>query len=75
MGDYIGENVMSGTCSEYGGEVICIQGLVGKLRGRDHLGDPGVNGRITLRRIFRNFDVGLWTVLTWVRTGRDSGDL
>jgi len=47
----------------------------GNLRERDHLGDPGVDGRITLRRIFRNFDVGLWTVLTWVRTGRDSGDL
>jgi hypothetical protein len=27
--------------------------LVGKPEKRDHLGDPGVNGRIILRRIFR----------------------
>jgi len=27
--------------------------LVGKLDGRDHLGDPGVDGRIILRWIFR----------------------
>ena len=25
---------------------------------RDHLGDPGVEGRIILRRIFRKWDVG-----------------
>jgi len=25
---------------------------------RDHLGDPGVNGRILLIRIFRKWDVG-----------------
>jgi hypothetical protein len=27
------------------------------LRERDHWGDPGVNGRIILRRIFRKWDV------------------
>jgi len=27
--------------------------LVGNLRERDHLGDPGVDGRIILRWIFR----------------------
>jgi hypothetical protein len=27
--------------------------LVGKPEGRDHLGDPGVDERITLRWIFR----------------------
>jgi len=30
----------------------------GKLRERDHLGDPGVDGRIILRWIFRKWDVG-----------------
>ena len=35
------------------------------LRERDHLGDPGIDGRITLRRIFRKWDVGGmdWTEL------------
>jgi hypothetical protein len=31
------------------------------------LGDTGVDGRIILRRIFRKWDVGVWTVLSWVR--------
>jgi len=30
----------------------------GNLRERDHLGDPGVDGRIMLRWIFRKWDVG-----------------
>jgi hypothetical protein len=28
--------------------------LVGKSEGRDHLGDPGIDGRIILKWIFRN---------------------
>jgi hypothetical protein len=28
------------------------------LRGKDHLGDPGLDGRIILRWIFRKWDVG-----------------
>jgi hypothetical protein len=27
------------------------------VRGRDHWGEPGVDGRIILRRIFRKWDV------------------
>ena len=30
----------------------------GKVRERDHLEDPGVDGVIILRRIFRKWDVG-----------------
>jgi len=33
------------------------------LRERDHLGDPGVDGRIILRWIFRKWDVN-WIGLT-----------
>ena len=33
--------------------------LVGNLRERDHMEDPGVNGRIILRWIFRKWDVGV----------------
>jgi hypothetical protein len=32
--------------------------LVGNLRERDHLEDPGIDGRIILRGIFTKWDVG-----------------
>jgi hypothetical protein len=41
--------------------------LVRNLRERDHWGDLGVDGRIILRRIFRKWDVVLWTGLSWLR--------
>jgi hypothetical protein len=41
--------------------------LWGNLRERDHWGDPGVEGRIILRRMFRKWDVGVWTRLSWLR--------
>jgi hypothetical protein len=31
--------------------------LIGNLRERNHLGDPGVDGRIILRWIFRKWDL------------------
>jgi hypothetical protein len=39
----------------------------GNLRERDHWGDPGVDGSIILRWIFRKWDVGVWTELGWSR--------
>ena len=48
--------------------------LVDKPEG-DHLGDPGVDGRIILRRIFRKWDVGAWTGSSWLRIGRGGGHL
>jgi len=43
--------------------------LMGKPEGKDHLGDPSVDGRIILRWIFRKWDVGVWTGSNWLRTG------
>ena len=54
LGDKIENNEMGGTCSAYGGEERRIQGFGGgNMKGRDHLGDSGVDGRIILRWIFR----------------------
>jgi hypothetical protein len=39
----------------------------GNLREGDHCGDPGLDGRIILRVIFRKWDVGVRTGLSWLR--------
>jgi len=50
--------------------------LVGvNVRERDRLGDPGVDGRIILRWIFRKGYVGVWTGLSWLKIGRGGGHL
>ena len=47
----------------------------GNLKERDHLGDPGLDGRIILRWIFRQCDVGIWTGSSWSRIVTDGGHL
>ena len=49
--------------------------LVGKPEERDHLEDPGVEGRTILIWIFGKWDVGAWTGSNWLRIGRGSGHL
>jgi hypothetical protein len=73
-GDKIEKNEMGGTCSAYGGEA-CTGYWWGNLRERDHWGDPGVDGRVMLRWIFRKWDLGLWTELSWLRIETGGGHL
>jgi hypothetical protein len=47
----------------------------GNLTVKDHWGDPGVDGRIVLKWIFRKWDVVLWTGLIWLRIKTDGGHL
>jgi len=47
----------------------------GNLREKIHLRDQGLDGRITLRWIFRKWDVGVWTGSSWLRIGTGGGHL
>ena len=67
---------MGGACSAYGREERRIHGIGGgNLRERDHLEDPGIDGRKLLRWIFRKWDVGVWTGSSWLRIETFCGHL
>ena len=46
---------------------------MGNVRESDHWGDPGVDGKIISRWIFRKYDVGVWTGSSWLRIGTGGG--
>ena len=49
----IKSRMMGGACGTYGERRGVYRVLVGRPKGKNHLGDPGVDGRIILRWIFR----------------------
>jgi hypothetical protein len=49
--------------------------LDGKSEGKNHWGEPGVDGRIILRLTFRKWDVGIWTRFGWLRIETGDGHL
>jgi hypothetical protein len=49
--------------------------LVRKPKGKRLLGRPRRNGRIILRWIFREWNVGVWTGSSWLRIRTGGGHL
>ena len=47
--------------------------LVGKREGKNHLEDPGVDGRVILRKFFRKWNVNTLSGSIWLRIGTDGG--
>ena len=54
----------------WAGHVPCM-----KERRGVYLEDSNIDGRIILRCIFRKWDVGAWTGLSWLSTGTGGGHL
>jgi len=61
--------------SVLGRREVCTGFWWGNRREREHLGDPGVDGRIILRRLFRKWDVGVGAGSSWLRVGTGGGHL
>jgi len=66
---------MGGACRLWGTEEAYRGFWWGNSRETDHLGDPGIDGRIILRWIFRKWDVGELTGSIWLRIGTGGGHL
>jgi hypothetical protein len=66
---------MGGACSTYGERRGAYGVLVMKSKGKNHMEDPDVDGRIILSWIFRKWDGELWTGLIWLRKGTSGGRL
>ena len=53
---------MASACRTYGVDEMCIQSLVSNSEEEDHLKDPGVDGRMTLKWILKPWD----GIMNWI---------
>jgi hypothetical protein len=44
-----------------------------KYMSKDYLQDPGVEKRMTLKRVLKEFNVKLWIEFMWLRIGTNGG--
>ena len=57
----------AGHVARMGRGEVCTRFWWGNLRVKDHWGDPGVDGRIILRWIFRKWEGDVGTGWSWLR--------
>jgi len=62
---------MRGECNTYGGEERHIQGFSGEIREGDNLENSGIDGRIILKWIFKEWCGGLGGGMDWIDVARD----
>jgi hypothetical protein len=65
----------AGHVARLGRGQACTMFLWGDLRERDHWGEPGVDGKVISRWIFRNWEMGVWAGLRWLRIEPAGGQL
>jgi hypothetical protein len=65
----------AGHVARMGRGAVCTGFWWGNLREREHWGDPDVDGRIILRRIFRKWEGVVGTGWSWLRIGTGGGHL
>ena len=73
MTKQINKNEMDELRSTYGGKEGCIKVLVGKHEGKRPLGRPSLRWEDNIKFDFREINLGTWTLLIWLRTGRSDG--
>jgi len=62
---------MSGSCSTYGREESCIQGLVWKREGKRSFGRPRRKWEDNIKMDLQEVECGAWTglICLWIGTG------
>jgi hypothetical protein len=67
LGDQIENNEIGEACSSYGEREVHTRFWWGDLREGDHPGDPGVDGRMILKWIFKKWGGGMG----WIELAED----
>jgi hypothetical protein len=67
------KNEIGQTCSTYGVEKGVYRVFVEKSEGKYHLENPGADGSLILRWLFRKWVGWTWTGLICLRIGTDGG--
>jgi hypothetical protein len=73
LGNQIEKNEMGRPVACMGKREVHTGVWWGDLREGDHLGDPGIDGRIILKWLFKKWNGRAWTGLSWLRIGTGGG--
>jgi hypothetical protein len=66
-GNKIEKHEMGGVCSTYGSKRGAYRMLDGRLEGKNHLEELGINGSIISKLNFKKWNRWSWTGLSWLK--------